>query len=295
MNRDKLKENRVHGQPMYPVSAYLVECAAGDPILECHWHDEFEFIVMTSGKAVFQVGATNYELTAGQAVFIHSGDIHAGYPLDQSACSFYAFVFHAGFLSSSTYDAVQEKFIEPLLTRQYVPPVHLKGELPWEDEILALLLNMIRAHTELSLTRELTTKAQLYIILSHLYLHAIEHSPHSAGTFATREKADRLKTVLHYIHEHYQEPLRLKELAIQANMSEGHFCRFFRELMKKSPIDYVNRYRTQQAARQLEQSHKKIADIALDTGFDNISYFINVFKQHHGQTPSHYRKRNQSS
>jgi AraC-like DNA-binding protein len=293
MNREILRENRIHGHPMYPVSVYQLVCAVGEPILECHWHEELEFIVVTSGKAIFQVGTVNMEVSAGQALFIQSGDIHAGYALDETPCSYDAFVFHADFLTSSMYDAVQEKFLDPLLTHQYVLPVLLKGELDWEQTVHKLLLDIIRANVEASPTHELTTKAQLYLILSHLFQQAAEHST-QPGTYASREKAERLKAVLHYIHEHYQEPIRLKELAIQANMSEGHFCRFFREMMRKSPIDYVNRFRTQQAAKQLEQNDNKIAAIALDTGFDNISYFISVFKQHMGYTPSHYRKKRQN-
>lgn len=65
-------------------------------------------------------------------------------------------------------------------------------------------------------------------------------------------------------------------------------------MMRTSAIDYVNRFRTRQAAIQLEQSDHQIAAIALDTGFDNISYFVRVFKQHIGHTPSHYRKKRQA-
>ncbi|NHN31810.1 AraC family transcriptional regulator [Paenibacillus agricola] len=292
---DTLKENRIHGHPMYPVSVYQLECAAGEPILECHWHEELEFIKVTSGKATFQVGADRYEVSEGQAIFIQSGDIHAGYPIELEipvSCSYDALVFRADFLASSMYDAVQEQFLDPLLQRQLAPPVHLTGAADWEQAVLSLLGEIIRSNVEAAPLHELTTKAQLYLIFSQLFGHAAGQAPHS-GAYANREKAGRLKTVLHYIHEHYQEPIRLKELAIQANMSEGHFCRFFRDMMRKSPIDYVNRYRTQQAAKQLEQSDQQIAAIALDAGFDNISYFISVFKQHTGHTPSYYRKKRQ--
>ncbi|SFL75724.1 AraC-like ligand binding domain-containing protein [Paenibacillus sp. 1_12] len=292
MNRDTLKENRIHGHPKYPVSVYKLHYEAGEPILDCHWHEELEFLIVTSGKAYFQVGAEMMEVSAGQALFIQSGEIHAGYPIEGNACSFDAFVFHSDFVTSSTYDSVQEKFIAPLLRRQYALPIHLKGELDWEKTVLALLLEMIRSNVESAPLHELTTKAQLYLIVAELFSHAAERSPYTEA-YTHREKTERLKSVLHYIHEHYQEPIRLKELAVQANMSEGHFCRFFREMMRTSPIDYVNRFRTRQAAMKLEQSDHQIAAIALDTGFDNISYFVRVFKQHTGYTPSHYRKKRQ--
>jgi transcriptional regulator GlxA family with amidase domain len=74
--------------------------------------------------------------------------------------------------------------------------------------------------------------------------------------------------VLHYIHKHYQEPIRLKELAIQANMSEGHFCRFFRDMMRKSPsIMCIVTARSRLPSSWSRATHQ-IAAIALDTGFD---------------------------
>ncbi|WP_240418445.1 AraC family transcriptional regulator [Paenibacillus periandrae] len=289
MNRDTLKENRIHGHPMYPVSVYKLQYAAGEPILDCHWHEELEFLIVTSGRALFQVGTEMMEVSSGQALFIPSGEIHAGFPIEGGPCSFDAFVFHSDFVASSTYDSIQENFIAPLLNRQYMLPIHLKGELDWEKRVLTLLQEMIRSNVEVESLRELTTKARLYLIVTELFSHAAERSQ-GTEAYMNREKTERLKTVLHYIHEHYQEPIRLKELAVQANMSEGHFCRFFREMMRTSAIDYVNRYRIRQAAFQLEQSDHQIAAIALDTGFDNISYFVRVFKQHIGHTPSHYRK-----
>ncbi|MNP38977.1 Bifunctional transcriptional activator/DNA repair enzyme AdaA [compost metagenome] len=106
----------------------------------------------------------------------------------------------------------------------------------------------------------------------------------------SHDKVERIKNVLNYIHEHYPEPLKLKDLASEINMSEGHFCRFFKQMVQKTPIDYMNNYRIQKACKLLENSNQKMVDIAMDVGFDNLSYFITVFKQHKKSTPSQYRK-----
>jgi hypothetical protein len=118
-----------------------------------------------------------------------AGDIHAGYPIELgtlATCSYDAFVIHSDFLASSMYDSVQEKFLDPLLQQQVVPPVHLTGALDWEQAVLTLLGDMIHSNVEASPMHELTTKAQLYLVFSHLFTHAAGQVPHP-GAYANRE------------------------------------------------------------------------------------------------------------
>lgn len=285
--RDTLRENRIHGSTMYPVSIYEMNDLRDEVILECHWHQEPEFILVTEGRALFQVGGVNCEVKAGEAIFVNSGEIHTAYRVDGEMCSYCAVVFGMSLLDSASYDHVQGNYLDPLLARQVHAPLHLDPSLSWQQRILELLEQVIQVNLQRPVAYELTTKAYLYLIIGLMYEHMdhpLEQQP------AVSDRMERLKMVLSHIHAHYQQPLRLRELADIVNMSEGHFCRFFKSLTQKSPIEYINRYRTQQACRWLENSDRKIVDISLEVGFDSLSYFISVFKQHHGCTPSRYRK-----
>ncbi|MGF7045599.1 AraC-like DNA-binding protein [Paenibacillus sp. DS2015] len=292
MNRDILKENRIHGNPMYPVSIYPnVEQINDQSILDCHWHDEMEFIVVRDGRAIFQIDMTYFEVNAGEAIFVNSGEIHAGYlAADNLPCIFSAVVFNLDLLLSQAFDVVQEKFIDPLLKKQMIPPQHIQRNSGWEIDILNYLDNILAENDAQTPTCELTTKAQLYLIFAKMNAHMQANIKTDLRPTGSHDKIERLKSVLNYIHQHYSEPLRLKDLASEINMSEGHFCRFFKQMVQKTPVDYLNHYRTQKACKQLENSDKKIVDIAMDVGFENLSYFITVFKQYQGCTPSQYRK-----
>jgi AraC-like DNA-binding protein len=61
-------------------------------------------------------------------------------------------------------------------------------------------------------------------------------------------------------------------------------------MTRKTPVDYINSYRIRQAAALLQQSDRKISDIAMDAGFDNVSYFIKVFRKAMKCSPSEFRK-----
>lgn len=290
MNKDLLKENRMHGDTMYPVSVYSDAYKTGSSSLfDCHWHDELEFFVVMEGKAVFQIDTSHFEVHAGEAVFINSGEIHACYPLNHSRCVFSAVVFSADMLRSSTTDTLQQKFIDPVVEKRYVPPFHFKGVHDWEAEILSQLKEIFRLNTSKAFTYELSTKARLYLILSCIYANCRSRVPKTSYT-ENNYKIERIKNVLNYIHANYAERLRLTDLAAQANMSEGHFCRFFKQMVKKTPIDYLNYFRVYKAARLLQNSNKKIYEVAFDVGFDNLSYFISMFRKYEACTPSKYRK-----
>ena len=72
-----------------------------------------------------------------------------------------------------------------------------------------------------------------------------------------------LKDVLTFIDEHYAEDIRLSDLAACANMNGNYFCRYFRELTHRTPLDYLNYYRVEAACEQLSYTNKTITEIAL--------------------------------
>lgn len=291
MRRETLRENRVHGLPSFPVSVYPdVEQLNGNCILDCHWHDEMELILVRSGSALFQTDMQHTEVRAGEALFVNSGVLHAGYLHHDDHCVFSAVVFDPKMLLSHGPDVIQQRFIEPVLHKTLLPPVHMKGTETWDREILDSLNKILRDHNTRHPAKEISTKAQLYAIFASMYPQMIPAAGEPLEANTGLSKVERIKVALGYIHEHYQEPVRLKDIADKVGMSEGHFCRFFKQMVQKSPIEYINHYRIQKASLLLEQSDRKVVDIALEVGFDNLSYFIATFKKWNGMTPSCYRK-----
>ena len=59
--------------------------------------------------------------------------------------------------------------------------------------------------------------------------------------------------------------------------------------MNMTCIEYLNQYRLEMASRQLTETELPVTSIALESGFNNISYFNRVFKKKFGVTPKEYR------
>ena len=83
--------------------------------------------------------------------------------------------------------------------------------------------------------------------------------------------------------------ITVRELADICHFSEYHFMRFFKRHMNMTSIEYLNQYRLEIASRQLAETNLSVTSIALESGFNNISYFNRVFKRKFGVTPMEYR------
>lgn len=284
-----LKEDRVHGDVMFPLAAYWIELPAGAHVLDTHWHEEAEFFMLLEGEILFQVDTEYFPLGAGEAVFIESGDIHAAYVLNEAPCRFCALVFLPDLLASAQYDTIQQNTILPLQEKRQSFPRHIKPSIPWHQELLCHLERMMEAYALKMPGYEAFMKGSLLIMLSQIAIEGRSVN-RSQSDDADTTKINRLKKVILYIQDNYQEPIRTRDLSELIPMSEGQFCRFFKAMTRKTPVDYINSYRIRQAADLLQQSDRKISDIALEVGFDNVSYFIKVFRKAMKCSPSEFRK-----
>lgn len=103
-------------------------------------------------------------------------------------------------------------------------------------------------------------------------------------------KLERAKKALSYIHSHYTEKIYLGELAQVMQMNPQYFCRFFKNIFQKTPIEYINHYRITQAVKLMHEKELSILEVCMCCGFENPSYFIGLFKKQIGMTPDEYRR-----
>jgi AraC-like DNA-binding protein len=93
-----------------------------------------------------------------------------------------------------------------------------------------------------------------------------------------------------YIHAHYSESISLKDVSAYVGLSDQHLIRSFRGELGITPIDYLRRYRIEQAKVLLKEGEKNITEIASAVGFSTSSYFARVFRREVGMSPSAYQK-----
>jgi AraC-type DNA-binding domain-containing proteins len=292
MDKSILKETNHSEDSLFPLHTADISIGYKTNMLNCHWHDEIEFILVNSGKALFQIESSSYEVNEGDIIIVGGGELHSAYSLDSNIlCTCNSLIFNSEMLSSKSSDTIQIKFINPLINNQLNLPHHLICANENEKAIKTFLLELILTLTSRESNFELICKSYLYMIFSKVMLMVTYKNTTRPLNTISANKIDNFKHILNYIHLNYNKPITLKELASEINMSEGHFCRSFKSITFKSPIDYLNYYRITKSQNLLINSDKKILEICMDVGFNNLSYFINIFKKTTGYTPSAFRKK----
>jgi AraC-like DNA-binding protein len=91
-----------------------------------------------------------------------------------------------------------------------------------------------------------------------------------------------------YMHENINSTITLSDLAKAAGYSQWHSARLFKELIGKSPFDYLRALRLSKAALILRDNQPKIIDVAFDFVFDSHEGFTRAFTKQFGLSPKKY-------
>lgn len=141
-------------------------------------------------------------------------------------------------------------------------------------------------------------KDSFYAVIKLLtILHELSLCPDartlSSSSFAkidVQTDSRRVRKIQTYINEHYQEEIRLNQLAEMVGMTSISFSRFFKLRTAKTLSDYIIDIRLGHAARLLVDSTNSISEICFECGFNNLSNFNRIFRKKKGCAPKEFRE-----
>lgn len=295
MDKSNLKELIKHGSIYFPCAAYIVENEQNGLFAKYHWHNELEIIHFKKGKFRFEVNMDKYIIEDECLCFINSEELHlvkGDYPCIESAV-----VFDLKMLSFNIFDLTESELINPLSTGKLKMPRFIyKKDVFWNDvykeyekiiNIYKKNINNIDENCKKNVVSQIEIKIAILNILAVLYNNNL--LVNECGN-VDNYKIEYIKKVILYIENNYKRKICVKELAKEINMNEQYFCRFFKNIIGKSPMQYINEYRIKKSEELLKKTDMKIMQICLESGFNNMGNFINTFKKQTGLSPMKYRK-----
>jgi AraC family transcriptional regulator len=101
----------------------------------------------------------------------------------------------------------------------------------------------------------------------------------------------RVTAAVRRIERDPDDALSLRSLAREARLSPYHFLRTFERITGVTPHQYVLRVRLRRAATALATEPGKVVDVALESGFGDLSNFNRAFRAEFGVSPRAYRRR----
>ena len=267
----------------FPIEFYYVDEMHPRYRMSYHWHIEHEIIRVLKGTLTIYLNQTEILAKEGDIVFIIDGILHSAEP---NNCIYECIVFNINMLFKENFSGI--KYIENIINHTII----INDYFPKSDSALnKIIFNLFEAIKYKKTGYELMVLGYLYQIFSLIYSNKM-YSKDYLYTQKNSKKIIQLKKVLKLIEESYSFPLTLDDLSKVVGMSPKYFCKFFYEMVHRTPIDYLIYYRIECASYQLVTTNLSITDIAYNCGFNDLSYFIKSFKKYKGSTPSKYSKLN---
>ena len=99
-------------------------------------------------------------------------------------------------------------------------------------------------------------------------------------------RSQQVARAIDWLRRHYQQPLRIGELAAEVAMSASSLHHHFRAVTAMSPLQYQKQLRLQEARRLLMAEAGDVASVAHRVGYESPSQFSREYSRQFGAPPS---------
>lgn len=280
MKYTELMEAKNHGSPNFPIQYYYIDKSHPQYIMPPHWHRELEIIRVLTGEFSIFLNNVKYRLESGDILFIECGCLHRGIPLD---CTYECVVFNPNMLVSR-FGGAAEKYVSDIAdSRSGIHCLLSSGG----DRIYSTVVSLFTVMCRENKFYELEVYGILFKILTLLYTEGYVTT--SVKTQRSR-RTDTVTDLIKWIDGNYKDGITLNELSERAGLNKNYLCKLFREYTSKTPIEYINGLKIENACYEMTVNGKSVTSSAYDSGFNDLSYFCKTFKILKGITPKQYAK-----
>jgi AraC-like DNA-binding protein len=174
--------------------------------------------------------------------------------------------------------------IEPALTERLDP--HPIGLVANVVELLEAARGQFERDREAA---KVSINRATFMLRSELQRHrAAEQADCGTGKLAGWQVL-RLRA---YVDSHLGETIHVSDLSAIARRSTAHFCRAFKRTFDQTPHAYITAQRLERAKWLMLESGEQLSAIAVSCGFTDQAHLSKLFRQHTGETPGGWRRRN---
>ena len=282
-------QERIHYEnPEFPLARFIdqMDYFANGEFL-CHWHPEFELAVILNGSIEYQIDQQIFQLKQGDGIFITSQALHSARQVQPGSVIF-NIEFPPSLFHTVGTSFLYQNYFNPTFLRK-MGSVAISAEQEEGKEILDRLL-----HIHDSAPDKYAYELLCMEDILHIWRNLLGLFQHSAPAFTDNDgfiREHRMRKMVSYIQSHFEQPLTIEDIANAASISRSECFRCFSDFCQVSPIEYLNRYRLQDAAQKLASTSTSISDISFQCGFSSISYFGKAFRKMYNLSPSEYRQK----
>lgn len=248
-----------------------------------HYHPEIELVYVEATNGIRHVGKNISGFSDSDLLLIGSNVPHLNFDYGiQTECKQLVLQMRENFLQDIILPVPEFENIKTLLERSYLG-------LSFSGETKNTVVE------KLQIIKGKNTFESLIGLIEILQILADSNEVKELNKEDTRIKwflndKIRMGTIYDFIHENYDKKPNVNDIAKIVGLSTPAFCRYFKKQTNMTFTDFVNNYRINQAKIFLLKDYS-VTEVCFQVGFESLSYFNKLFKQHTEETPSEFKKK----
>ena len=251
-----------------------------------HFHEAIECIYLKQGSVELHIDGKEHHAKAGDLILFRSMSIHSMFTEDEECNEYYVLKIEPRVLFNVSPKSLSGAFATRFIA--YDPqsePVFLREQIEGTsiETGLERLIDELSAPSEIS---DLSMIISALLVLEGLYKSRAQSSARAALT----PTASAVFEAIIYVNANLGENITEAQIAKKFGVGYSHFSREFKRAAGNTFKKYLMLIRINRAEQLLANTDLPVNEIATRCGYDNISYFISIYKRIKGTTPLKARK-----
>lgn len=234
--------------------------------IELHTHTEFELYINISGDVSFLVENNLYDLSRGDVIIARPGEYHHCVYRSDAPHKLFWILFDCQ-KNMEILDFLKENFCE-----NYISP---------RDDLREELITLCHSfHSD-----DLSDEEKIYSFFRLFAILKQSKSSKSAKSLMPQE----IYKIIDYINQHIYDEINVCDIAKALFISQSTLERRFKEILSTTPLEYIRKRKLILAA-ELLRNGESVLTAGTTIGYNDNSFFIELFKRYYGVTPNQYKK-----
>ncbi|WP_372633779.1 AraC family transcriptional regulator [Cohnella sp.] len=254
-----------------------------------HSHHGYEWYLCLSGNGRFIVGENMLHVGAGTLIVVNPLVLHM--PRSDAGKPFHRYILSVG---QNYMDHVLRNAIDPGAAKavaRWLPTAGLDYAC-WQlnaRQLLRVQDILTRLGGESASGRERCTLTVYSLVLQFFAGLGRREAGPAVAVHNGKTRKRLAEEIMGYVAEHYTESFGVEDLCRRFHLSRSYLHRIFKRETGISVNEYVIAYRVNKAKGLLESGTLRLTEVAMASGFRDLSHFFHMFKRLTGVTPGRYR------
>ena len=259
-----------------------------------HRHNFIEVSFVVSGTAVHTIENESYPVKKGNVVIVDyntphtfSFDPETDGPFMTYDLLFTPDFFNISGINNSEFYSLASSYLFAPLFKEFGPGYTLNHLIKTNAKEFHQLFEQIhREYTRREMGSQTLLRAYLIELIIKLFRELHRQRPEF-----TNNHQKLVEQAIRYMQENYKSHINLDDIVSGIFLSKDYFRQIFKKTTGASISSYIQELRIAEACRLLKTTDANSAQIARDSGFNDIKFFYQTFKKAVGMTPAEYRKK----